>query len=68
MPLDALFERGLQADRLVVLLQQVLEGLVGELLKGLAAIMRDGVDRLPGLVIKLHALPGHRDFLLVANQ
>jgi hypothetical protein len=32
---DALLERGFQTDRLVVLLQQVLEGFISELLKRL---------------------------------
>src|SRR4051794_13135032 len=56
---DALLEGGLEADRLAMLLQQILECLVGELLEGLAPPMRHGVDRLPGLVVELHALPGH---------
>jgi hypothetical protein len=43
-----------------VLLQKVLESLISEFL-ALAAPSRDGVDRLPGLVIELHAFPGHLD-------
>jgi hypothetical protein len=55
----AFLERRFQADRLVVFLQEVLEGFVGKLLKGLSLLTRDRVDRLPRLIVELHALPRH---------
>jgi hypothetical protein len=56
---NALLERGLQAHRLLVLLKEILERLVGELLKGAAALSGNGIDSLPRIVIELHSLAGH---------
>jgi hypothetical protein len=61
---DALLECSLQPNRLSVLLQEVGESLVGELLKALALRAGDGADRLPRLVIELHALAGHGEAVI----
>jgi hypothetical protein len=42
-----------------VLFQKVGKGGAGQFLKALARFARDGLDRLQGLVIELHALPDH---------
>jgi hypothetical protein len=50
---DALFERGLQPDRLLVLFQKVSESLVGKLLKAPVALAGNSLYRLPSLVVEL---------------
>jgi hypothetical protein len=45
--------------RLLMLLEQVSEGLVGEFLEAPAAPSHNGVHGLPGLVVELNALARH---------
>ena len=55
---DAFLQRYLQAHRLLVLLQEVLESFVGEFLKAPGAPSHNGVHCLPCIVIELDALTG----------
>src|SRR5262249_20944701 len=59
---NALLQSSLQSDRLMVLLEQILEGLSGEILEALVQSGRKTVNRLPGVVVELHALAGHDRF------
>jgi hypothetical protein len=44
---------------MMVLLQQIPEGLVGELLKAAAAFLAKQIDRSPRLVVELDAFSDH---------
>src|SRR4029077_12286413 len=56
-------QRRFEADRLVVLLQQILEGLVGKILKAHALLLRDRFERSKNLVVELHPLALHPSLL-----
>jgi len=60
----ALTQRILQVDRPVVLLKEIREGLLRQLLKCLHLITRKEVQRLPSLLINLHALARHGQVVL----
>jgi hypothetical protein len=47
------------AHGLLMLLEQVSERFVGQLLKALASLAHNNLDKLPRLVIKLDTFPGH---------
>ena len=53
-------QRFFQAGRAAVLFEQVVEGLVGKLLKGFHAFTREHLKFVPGLLGKLHAFANHR--------
>jgi hypothetical protein len=55
----ALAERILEANRSIVLLQELGEGFVGQLLECFHLIAREQVEPLPSFVIKLYALARH---------
>jgi hypothetical protein len=57
--LDALLKRSFQSHGLLVLLEQVSEGLVKSVLEALAGSLRERLDRFPRLIIELNALAGH---------
>lgn len=52
-------QRFFQAGRAAVLFEQVVEGLVGKLLKGFHAFTREHLKFVPGLLVKLHAFANH---------
>src|SRR5215510_6082988 len=54
-----LAQRLLEIGGTPVLAQQIAERLVGELLKLLHLVMRQQVQRVPGLVVELNALAAH---------
>jgi hypothetical protein len=56
---SALLQGILQIGGSVVLLEQVTKRLISQFLKAHHAIASQNVERQPGLVIKLDALPGH---------
>ena len=56
---NALFERGHQPHRLLILLQEIVEGFIGEFLKACSLPTCDSLNRLPRFVLKLNTLPWH---------
>src|SRR5262245_40681358 len=57
---QALAQGGFQIGRSAMFAQQVAERLVGKLLKALHAIVRQQVQRMPGLVVELHPFARHQ--------
>jgi hypothetical protein len=64
---DACLKRRLEANWLVVLLQEVREGCAREFLKTLTSLTSDCLNRLPSLVIELDALSGHASLHLIGG-
>jgi hypothetical protein len=58
-PAQALLKRSHEANRLMMLLEEVSDGFSGKLLEGAAGLFANRCDRLPSIVVELHALAGH---------
>jgi hypothetical protein len=58
-PAQALLKRSHEAHWLMMLLEEVSEGFSGKLLEGAAGLFANRLDRLPSILVELHAFADH---------
>jgi hypothetical protein len=63
LPTQALLKRSHEAYRLMMLLEEVSEGFSGKLLERATSLLANRLDRLPSILVELHALAGHERIL-----